>query len=122
MIDTGYTGFLALPIAPALPLGLALVGSMDVFYADGSASTSFVTEGTVTLPNGEQVQGTITLIPGGDPLLGMEFLSTTRKSLVVGAGMWSIIDEAVHLSILDLARKFLGLDLTEATSTPPPAA
>lgn len=104
MIDTGFTGFLMLPIAQALPLGLALYGTGNYTLADGSMVTNFLAEGTVTImpptvspipPSStlgpptlaglqpESVQGTIVL--GGDSaLLGMEFIRGLDKLLLVG--------------------------------------
>lgn len=104
MIDTGFTGFLMLPIAQALPLGLALYGTGNYTLADGSTVTNFLAEGTVTImpptvspvsPSSmlgppttagiqpESMHGTVVL--GGDgPLLGMEFIRGLDKLLLVG--------------------------------------
>jgi hypothetical protein len=98
-----------LPIAQALPLGLALYGAGDYTLADGSTVTNFLAEGKVTIlppslspqyeavtgapppmdPNRavaleqETVKGTIVL--GGDgALLGMEFMRSLDKLLLVG--------------------------------------
>lgn len=49
MIDTGFTGFLMLPLAQALPLGLVLYGTGDYTIADGSTVTNFLGKGTVTI-------------------------------------------------------------------------
>jgi predicted aspartyl protease len=106
LIDTGFTGFLMLPIVQALPLGLALYGTGDYTPADGSTVTNFLADGEVsimpqsstpqfgpstsaplpgtgTLPQHESVRGTIVL--GGDGvLLGMEFMRSLDKFLLVG--------------------------------------
>lgn len=83
MIDTGFTGFLMLPIALALPLGLVLMGTGDYCLADGSLITNFLAKGKVTVGAtvGEQVEGIIVLA-GDDPLVGME--SSLDKLLLVG--------------------------------------
>ena len=49
LLDTGFTGFLMLPIAKALPLGLVLVSTGNYTIANGSSITSFVAKGTVTV-------------------------------------------------------------------------
>jgi hypothetical protein len=99
LIDTGFTGFLMLPIAQALPLGLILVGTGDYELADGNTVTNFLAKGKVTvhppsnLPANpspplpqivpETVEGVIVL-GGSRPILGMEFLRSLNKLLAVG--------------------------------------
>jgi|HubBroStandDraft_1064217.scaffolds.fasta_scaffold222910_1 hypothetical protein len=101
MIDTGFTGFLQLPIAQALPLGLVLCAESEFSLADGSSVTNFIAKGKVTTrpptdshaqarPTApETVEGFIVL--GGDgALLGMEFLRSLDKWLLVGKGVFLI--------------------------------
>lgn len=97
MIDTGFTGFLMLPVAQALPLGLVLYGTGNYTLADGSEVTNFLAKGTVTVtpPDGmppppppfalqsETVEGIIVLA-GDSVLVGMEFIRNLEKVLVVG--------------------------------------
>ncbi len=106
MIDTGFAGFLMLPIAQALPLGLALYGTGDYSLADGSSISCFLAEGTIEIrppsqvPNAnidaplsfdtppalqpESVTGVVVL--GGDgALVGMEFIRGLKKWLLVGS-------------------------------------
>lgn len=101
LVDTGFTGFLMLPIALALPLGLVLIGTGDYMLADGSLITNFLARGQVTIgpsvarhPNmpisitgevieDETVEGIIVLA-GDDPLIGMEFMRSLDKSLLIG--------------------------------------
>ena len=99
MIDTGFTGFLMLPLVQALPLGLPLYGTANYTLANGQTVTNFVAEGTVTIlppsqvPTGEElpvpstftetVRGAVVL-GGDDALLGMEFIRGLDKLLIVG--------------------------------------
>jgi predicted aspartyl protease len=107
MIDTGFTGFLMLPLAVALPLGLALYGTGDYTLADGTPVTQFLAQGKVTvlapsqptligavptsLSELETTEGMIVL--GGDgALVGMEFIRSLKKWLIVGR-MVALFDE-----------------------------
>ena len=99
LIDTGFTGFLMLPVAQAIPLGMTVYGTGDYTIANGATVTNFLAKGKITirpaqLPQGapapppgileeESVEGIIVL-SGGGALLGMEFLRSLDKLLVVG--------------------------------------
>ena len=99
LIDTGFTGFLMLPMAQALPLGLILIGTADFEIANGETVTNFIAKGSVTVPpeplppmpgidvkfslGQESVEGAIVLA-GNSPLLGMEFMRQLDKVLVIG--------------------------------------
>src|ERR1039458_1600308 len=69
MVDTGFTGFLMLPIAQALPLGLALYGTGNYTLADGSSVTNFLAQGPVTVltPTVVPVIGVSTTAPTPAP-------------------------------------------------------
>ena len=54
MIDTGFTGFLMMPIMAAFPLGLTLMGTSNYTLADNSTSAKLLAIGTVTV-DGEQI-------------------------------------------------------------------
>lgn len=99
LIDTGFTGFLMLPIAQAIPLGMTLLGTGDYTLANGTKITNFLAEGTITLkastppvgmpalPPGtiadESAKGIIVLA-GTGAIVGMEFLRTFDKLFIVG--------------------------------------
>ena len=113
LIDTGFTGFLTLPIIQALPLGLTLIGTVTSVLADGTTISSFSAKGTVRLGpdlylaslganataiyhmkdkigiKDETVEGAITLT-GDDVLIGMELLRSLRKSITIGRDMVSL--------------------------------
>jgi predicted aspartyl protease len=96
-IDTGFTGFLSIPIASALPLALTLYGTGTYQLADGSQSTRMLGCGAVAVGPGqadeETAHGIIVLEPNGAGLLlGMDFLRKLNKVLMVGStlGVWLI--------------------------------
>jgi hypothetical protein len=110
MIDTGFTGFLQLPVALALPLGLVLWAESEFCLADGSTVTWFMAKGSVaprSAPDSradaqgspaQSVEGLIVL--GGDgALLGMDFLRGLDKWLLVGRSVFLIDDSELPLKL-----------------------
>ncbi len=94
-VDTGFTGFISMPIMSALPLGLPLYGTTSVQFADGGTSSRFTALGVATL-GGETEAGVVILQPSTtSTLVGMEFLRKFKKSLVMYRGVIVLIDETV---------------------------
>ncbi len=112
LIDTGFTGFLMLPVAQALSLGLVLIGTGDYTLADGSAVTNFLVKGTLTIGpdlyfasagnpdeapespkrGSESAEGVIVL-SGDEALIGMDFLRTLNKALLIHSTSVTLTDE-----------------------------
>lgn len=94
MIDTGFSGFLSLPLIKAFPLGLTLAGTTTYELADGSKSPKLLAYGNVD-HDGETTFGLIALEANANcgPLLGMEFLRQSKKMLVVGKELVYLMDE-----------------------------
>lgn len=82
MIDTGFSGFLMLPMAYAFKLGLILHSISSFVLADGSVSPSLLCLGTIVIDNAEIV-GLIGISEGNDILIGIDFLRKLKKSLYV---------------------------------------
>ena len=84
MIDTGFTGFLLMPILSAFPLGLTLVGTGSYTLADNSTSAKLLALGNITIGNENPLAGIIVLEPNQcSPLLGMDFLRKAERGLSV---------------------------------------
>jgi predicted aspartyl protease len=92
VVDTGFTGFLSMPLVEAFPLGLILSGTAITILADGSQSFKLTALGEVFV--GEESQRGVVLLDSGpsDVLVGMEFLKVFKKSLFVHEQIVSLID------------------------------
>lgn len=82
MLDTGFTGFLSLPLAYCLQAGLILVSTADYVLADDSISSTLLCLGTIVLNDNKDVKGAISIsFKSKSALLGMEFLSKLKAKL-----------------------------------------
>lgn len=91
MIDTGFTGFVMIPFAEALPLALTLWGTTNFTLADGREAPHLQALGTVSVGD-EQQFGLVTL--GSSHLVGMEFLKAFKKALMIGTFGVHLADDA----------------------------
>jgi predicted aspartyl protease len=83
MVDTGFTGFLMLPLLQAFPVGLILNGTMPITLADGSTQTKLTCLGELHF-DGESQIGLIIIEPNStDILVGMDFLRKFERELLV---------------------------------------
>ncbi len=83
IIDTGFTGFLQLPLDVAIRLALPLAGTATVTLADGSSGGKVMAEGIATFRD-QSLVGSVVLEPSSpDILIGMDFLRTFDRSLVI---------------------------------------
>ncbi len=93
IIDTGFTGFLQIPLATAIELALPLEGTTSVTLADGSVDAKLVATGTAEL-DGEQQDGSVIVEFGSsDILIGMDFLRRFSRALIVSRTAVLLIDE-----------------------------
>jgi predicted aspartyl protease len=83
MVDTGFSGFLLLPILNAFPIGLLLQGTMAITLADGTTQTKLTCLGNVHFDGAEQIGIIIIEWQNTDVLVGMEFLRRFKKQLLV---------------------------------------
>jgi clan AA aspartic protease len=90
LVDTGFSGFLSLPMVQAFPLGLILHGTTTVILADGTRQSKFTCLGDVTFGDQSEV-GTIIIEPDADEaLVGMEFLKKFKLALLTDADTGSV--------------------------------
>ncbi len=93
IIDTGFSGFISMPLLDAFPLGLILRGATSLVLADGSVHPTLTALGEVGV--GQELQiGLIILEPGSTSILvGMELLSAFHKRLIVSPETGSVLLE-----------------------------
>jgi predicted aspartyl protease len=93
IIDTGFTGFIQLPLHHAFSLKLPLEGTASYILADGSRSTSLTAIAQTTF-GGQTISGVVTLAPGSqDILVGMSFLRQFKLGLMIVKDMVLLVDE-----------------------------
>ena len=93
-IDTGFTGFVALPLVEMVPLGLATQpGAASVMLGDGTIVQNLIAQGSVTL-SGRSAGGTILLDEtSGDVLIGMAFIRAFKLALIITETTVILYDE-----------------------------
>lgn len=96
IIDTGFSGFIQLPMQHAFSLKLPLEGTSSYVLADGSGGTSLTAIGHTTF-GGNLVLGIVNLTPGSqDVLVGMDFLRRFKIGLTMTSGRIEIFEEEVE--------------------------
>ena len=102
ILDTGFSGFLQIPLVNAFSLGLPLEGAISVTLADGS-SLSMLTALVQTTLEGVTQVGTVLLSSGSDDILiGMDFLRSFNQALVVSKNLGVLlIDDYFELKFSD---------------------
>ena len=93
IIDTGFSGFLSMPLLTAFPVGLPLFGTTTVTLADGSTATKLTALGTLEIGGMKKVGVIILEENATDPLLGMDFLRTFELSLIVTKDSVGVFDQ-----------------------------
>ncbi|HLQ27301.1 MAG TPA: hypothetical protein VK138_15665 [Acidiferrobacterales bacterium] len=83
IIDTGFTGFISVPLIRAFPIGLPLYGTTNVIFADGSSGSKLTAVGIIAI--GDRRESGIVILEENvsDVLIGMDFLRTFKASLVM---------------------------------------
>jgi predicted aspartyl protease len=83
LVDTGFSGFLLLPLLDAFPVGLILRGTMALTLADGTSQTKLTCLGMIHFDGQEQLGLVIIEWQSTDVLVGMDFLRKFKKQLAV---------------------------------------
>lgn len=93
IIDTGFTGFIQLPLQYAFSLKLPLEGTASYTLADGTQGACLVALARTTFA-GKTVTGAVTLAPGSqDILVGMAFLRQFKLGMIMVKSQVVMINE-----------------------------
>ena len=83
IIDTGFTGFIQIPIQHAFSLRLPLEGTTTVTLADGSSLAVLTALGRATLLERAEIGVVMLSVSSNEILLGMDFLRRFKRALLV---------------------------------------
>ncbi|MDN3279126.1 hypothetical protein QWJ07_33015 [Frankia sp. RB7] len=119
IIDTGFSGFVALPLIDMIELGLSTQGAANVTLGNGSVISSLISTGAVTLGN-QTESGTIILDDTStDVLVGMALLREFKVALIVTNTAIVLYDE--H-ETLEAIASFIGRAPQGQPNTAPSAS
>ena len=93
IVDTGFSGFISIPIIQAFPLGLPLYGTTNVTLADGQTQSKLIAQAKATI-GGQTELGLVILEPSStEVLIGMDFLRRFNCALFVTSNGIALLDE-----------------------------
>lgn len=93
IVDTGFSGFVAMPLIQAFPLGLVLYGTSRFSLADGSVQDKLLGSGFATI-GGETRSGIIALDEtSNEVLLGMDFLRKFDLVMLLTDGAFLLVPQ-----------------------------
>jgi predicted aspartyl protease len=100
IIDTGFTGFLSMPLIAAFPLGLPLSGTTSVQLADGQDQSKLMAQCKVTIDDKTEPKfGLVILEPSSTTtLVGMEFLRAFKFGLFLSASGVLLFEDAKFIN------------------------
>jgi len=100
LIDTGFTGFVQLPVRRARELGLTPRAASEIQYADGRIDTILLSWARVALGIDAQ-EGFVHLQRGSNEVIvGVEFLRAFRKTFILSItpGLVLLVDSLADLT------------------------
>lgn len=82
LIDSGFNGYLQIPLIDAFPLGLILAGIQATTLANGTTSNHLVCRGKVCI-DGKCIETTIDIEQGSNVLIGTKLLKELEKTFIL---------------------------------------
>lgn len=106
IIDTGFTGFVMLPIQYSLSLGLTPKSTTTLKLADESTCVGVLADAHISLDSSTSRDGVVTLeSKTKEILIGMDFLRQFGLALAVFSDSISLVDEAKMKGLLSVPTK-----------------
>src|SRR5574341_552763 len=102
IIDTGFTGFVSMPLTWAFPAALLLFGTTNVVLADGSTQFKLTAWGHVKV--------------GDEAKTGVMILEATSRNILLGMEFLEIFGKTLHVSLANQS-----VELRDQEPSPPPA-
>jgi predicted aspartyl protease len=121
-VDTGFSGFLSMPIVEAFPLALVLTGTTTTILADGSQSFKLTALGHVKIGDQDEV-GVILLNTGqSDVLVGMEFLRVFKRTLLISDRGFVLVDTEAMEKLFQSALEAMKKQIPPESDSPGPGS
>ena len=95
LVDTGFSGFLTIPLLQAFPIGLVLRTTTSVTFANSETENRLTCLGIVRVDGRDETGLILVDSRGGEPILGMDFLRKFNFRLTVCPSTGSV--EFVHV-------------------------
>ena len=119
IVDTGFSGFLSMPIVQAFPLGLVLTGTTATILADGSKSFKLTALGKVVVGDQTEVGLILLNIGSSDILIGMEFLKIFERTLMISSNGFFLLENEEVEKAAQAARAQPATKPPESSPPPP---
>jgi predicted aspartyl protease len=119
VFDTGFSGFVYIPLIQALPLGLTATGTTPVTLADGKTYNRAWAE-IWAVVDGQKERDIAILEPtaSADILIGMDFLRVFKIGLFLTSANFALVDEVVFAQFLSSQQPSSGPASAASSPTP----
>jgi clan AA aspartic protease len=119
VIDTGFDGFISMPVIFAFPLGLTPQTSTEVEFADGSIQPKLVAEGCAEIENRKKTGLIILEESSSEILIGMDFLRTFKLMITMTSKSVLLMDESELEILAEETRTRISPQKSQPALSPP---
>ena len=120
LIDTGFSGFISLPVTAANSIGLKAHATSRFTLADGKVSDPMPLAHGFACVDGDQfVQGLVSISQHTSIVVGVDFLVRCGKAFVLTSKGAVVMDEKELFRAIDRAQELEAADAANPKATPP---